>query len=358
MNICTRQIGDGAPPYVIAEIGVNHDGSVDRALELTDSAAEAGADAIKLQLFRAEMLMSRASRLAAYQASAGERDPVEMLRRLELSAPDMRRIADRAHAKGLHAIVTPFSAGLVESAVHAGFDAFKTASPDVINRPLLDEISRTGKPMIVSTGAATLDEVVRASQWLAPARDRVAWLQCVSCYPTPDPDAAIRAMEPIRAAVSAPVGYSDHTTGVDTGAIAASLGAAMLEKHLTWNKRAPGPDHAASLEPAEFRVYASMAREEGVMREWAAGRLPVREDPRWGAPEKRVLDCEREVRKLSRQSIVSTRALRAGEIIRAHDLTIKRPGTGIEPWRIDEVIGRKLRRDVEADWPLVQEDVH
>jgi sialic acid synthase SpsE len=356
MQIGTRQIGDGAP-YVIAEIGVNHDGSAERALALVDAAAEAGADAIKLQLFRAELLMSRASRLAAYQASAGERDPVEMLKRLELSIDAMARVAERARRAGLHAIVTPFSVELVESAHRVGFDAFKTASPDVINRPLLDAIARTGKPMIVSTGAATLDEVARAADWLAPYAGRVAWLQCVSSYPTPDEDAAIRAMEALRTVVHGPVGYSDHTTGVDTGAVAAALGAAILEKHFTWSKGAPGPDHAASLEPSEFRAYASMAREEGVMRDWMAGRMPVREDPRWGPPEKRVLECEREVRRLSRQSLVSTRALRAGDVVSAADITIKRPGTGIEPWRFEEVVGRKLARAVERDWPIAEEDV-
>lgn len=361
MRIGTRQIGDGAPPFVIAEIGVNHDGSVDKALALVEAAAGAGADAVKFQLFRADLLMSRAARLASYQAEAGERDPFDMLRRLELSIDAMERLASRAHRCGLLAIVTPFSVALVEPAAEAGFDAFKTASPDIINRPLLDAIVATGKPMIVSTGAATLEEVSRAASWLTPtARDgRVAWLQCVSSYPTPDGHAAIRAMEAIRAAVRGPVGYSDHTTGVDTGAVAAALGAAVLEKHFTWSKSAPGPDHAASLEPAEFRFYASMAREEGLMRDWmgGGGRMPTREDPRWGPPVKQVLECEREVRKLSRQSVCSTRALRAGDAVRAEDLTIKRPGTGIEPWRLNEVIGRQVKRDVESDSPISEEAV-
>jgi sialic acid synthase SpsE len=225
--------------------------------------------------------------------------------------------------------------------------------------------------MIVSTGASTLDEVARAAAWLQggppggpPLRggsSSVAWLQCVSSYPTPDEHAAIRSMEAIRTVVRGPVGYSDHTTGVDTGAVAAALGATVLEKHLTWSKQAAGPDHAASLEPAEFRVYASMAREEGVMRDWMGGGgggcMPVREDVRWGPPQKRVLDCEREVRKLSRQSVVSTRALRPGDVLRSQDLAIKRPGTGIEPWRLNDLPGKIMKREVQADWPLSEDDV-
>ncbi len=351
MRIGTRQIGGGAPVYVIAELGVNHDGSVERALEMTDAAAEAGADAIKLQLFRSDLLMSKASRLAAYQAAAGESEPVAMLRRLEMSIGDMGRIVDRAHARGIHAIVTPFSVELVESAERVGFDAYKTASPDVIHRPLLDRLAASGKPFIVSTGASTIDEVSRAARWLAPARERVAFLQCVSSYPTPDADANIGAMGAISRVWSGPVGYSDHTTGVDTGAVAAVHGAAILEKHFTWNKKATGPDHAASLEPAEFRAYATLARDESAMTAWM-GHVPTSPDPRLGPDEKRVLACEQDVRRLSRQSVVARRNLPAGHVLVREDLTIKRPGTGVEPWRLAELLGRRLRRALEGDMPV------
>jgi N,N'-diacetyllegionaminate synthase len=359
MRIGTRQIA--APAYIIAELGVNHDGSIDRALEMTDAAAEAGADVIKLQLFRADLLMSKASRLAAYQAAAGERDPVAMLRRLELSFGDMGLIVDRAHARGIHAIVTPFSVELVDAAERIGFDAYKTASPDIIHKPLLDRLVATGKPLIVSTGAATIDEVARAARWLVPASNRVAFLQCVSSYPTQDADASIRGMRAIARVWAGPIGYSDHTTGVDTGAVAAVHGAVILEKHFTWDKRAAGPDHAASLEPAEFRAYASLARDESAMKAWMGegpgGHLPTSPDPRLGPDEKRVLPCEQDVRRLSRQSIVATRELTTGHVLSAADLTIKRPGKGIEPWRLPEIIGRRLRAPVEADTPLTAGDI-
>jgi sialic acid synthase SpsE len=274
-----------------------------------------------------------------------------MLRRLELSIRDMGRIVDRAHEQGIHAIVTPFSVELVEAAESLGFDAYKTASPDIIHKPLLDRLVSTGKPLIVSTGAATIEEVSRAAQWLAAARDRVAFLQCVSSYPTIDAEANIRGMHAISKAWAGPVGYSDHTTGVDTGAVAAVHGAAILEKHFTWSRRAVGPDHAASLEAAEFRVYASLARDESAMKAWM-GKVPTPSDPRLGPDEKRVLPCEQDVRRLSRQSIVARRDLPAGHALSLDDVTIKRPGTGIEPWRLPEVIGARLQRAVEADMPL------
>jgi N,N'-diacetyllegionaminate synthase len=357
MRIGNRQIGGGAPPYVIAEIGVNHDGAPRRALELVDAASEAGADAVKLQLFRADLLLSDEAALAGYQQQAGERSPLEMLRRLELPDDALGELVARAHDRGLHAIVTPFSIPLVEPALRAGFDAFKIASPDIINLPLLRAVERTGKPLIVSTGASTMSEVHRAAGWLRAAAARTAWLQCVSCYPTPDEDASILAMQDLRTAVDGPVGYSDHTTGVDTGAVAAALGADMLEKHLTGSRAAAGPDHAASLEPAEFRAYAAKAREEGSMREWMDGHLPAREDPRWGPAQKRLLPCEEDVRRLSRQSLVTARPLRNGDELREQDIAIKRPGTGVEPWRLDEFLRKTVIRKVSANRLLSEDDV-
>jgi N,N'-diacetyllegionaminate synthase len=359
MHIASRQIARDAQVYIIAELGVNHDGSPQQLLKMVDAAAEAGADAVKFQFFRADLLMSRASQLAAYQAHAGESDPLEMLRRLELSAAQMAPAVKRAQAVGLHAIATVFSAELVEEAEGLGLDAYKTASPDIINRPLLDRLAATGKPLIVSTGAATLDEVARTVGWLKDAPGGLALLQCVSAYPTPAESAAIAGMLPLMRleGFDGPVGYSDHTVEVDTGSAAARLGAAILEKHFTCSRAAPGPDHAASLEPGEFRVYATLARDESMMRLWMADKAPRESDRRWGPAEKRVLPCEEDVRRVSRQSLVSRAALAAGHVLRNHDLTIKRPGTGIEPWRFGEVIGRRLSRAVEADIPLTDEDL-
>lgn len=349
MNISGREIGHGCPVYVIAEVGVNHDGSADRAVELVDAAADAGADAVKFQLFKAELLMSGASRLAAYQAGAGERDPLAMLRRLELSVDDLRPAVARAGRRGVHAIVTVFSTPLVDQAESLGWDAYKTASPDVIHRPLLSRLERTGRPLVLSTGAATMDEVIRAVGWLGDANPRLSVLQCVSCYPVEDPDAALGGIGALRDAFPAlPIGYSDHTRRTDTGGCAAALGACLLEKHLTYDRAAAGPDHAASLDPDQFREYVRLAR---------GGALAAGAEILVGPREKRVLACERDVRAVSRQSVCSARELPPGHTVTHGDLTVKRPGSGIEPFQLESLVGRKVRRTVVADRPLTWEDV-
>lgn len=342
MKIGSRDIGRVFGPYVIAEIGVNHDGTVERALELVDAAARAGADAVKLQLFSAEMLMSKEACLAAYQRAAGEADPFDMLRRLEMSVDQMSPIVAGAHEAGIHAIVSVFSVELVGEAQRLPWDAYKTASPDIVNRPLLEALAQTMKPLIVSTGTATLDEVERAVRWVPSVFDRLALLQCVSSYPTPPDRAALGGIAALAEVSPGPVGYSDHTSAVETGGLAVAAGASMLEKHLTYSRTAVGPDHAASLDPAAFAEYVRGARRAHTML---------------GPARKIVLDVEREVRGVSRQSLTVTRDLPAGHRLVRADLTLKRPGTGIEPWRMGEVVGRILERDVERNRILREQDL-
>ncbi|MFI4853418.1 MAG: N-acetylneuraminate synthase family protein [Phycisphaerales bacterium JB065] len=337
------------PPYLIAEIGVNHDGNEQKALDLVDAAHRAGAHAVKLQLFETDRLMSSASRLAAYQRDAGATDPFSMLRALELSIDQMAPVVERAQALGLHAIVTPFSPSLVEAAERIPWDAYKTSSTDIINKPLIDNLVATGKPLILSTGAATLDEIRRAAGWLGKARTRSAILHCVSSYPTADQDTSLGAITALRNAdlgVDA-IGYSDHTPRTDTGAFASSLGATILEKHLTLDRASPGPDHAASLDPDAFAEYARLCRD-------GAGEPPAE---LVGPAEKRVLPCEADVRTVSRQSLVLTQPVPRGQPIPRQALTTKRPGTGIEPFRIDEVTARTAARDLEPDRPLTEDDL-
>lgn len=349
MRIGTREIGPDLPVYVIAEIGVNHDGEVERALMLTEAAASAGADAIKLQFFKTEKLMSKAARLAAYQRAAGESDPIEMLRRLELSLDDMARVVDRAHEIGIHAIVSLFSKELVAPAMSLAWDALKTASPDIIHRPLLEAMMATGRPIILSTGASEIEEIERAVRWVAPARDRLAMLHCVSSYPTPDDQAHLRMASDLRRVEPAlPIGYSDHTVGIEVAGFARALALSILEKHLTYSTEAAGPDHAASLSPDRFAAYVRRAREPAAVPSEAS---------LLGEATKRVLEIEREVRALSRQSIVARHALRAGRRVARGDLTFKRPGTGIEPYHVNDIVGRALARDVEADMPLAWDDL-
>lgn len=354
MRIGERTIGGDAPVYTIAELGVNHDGSIDRALDLTRAAARAGADAVKLQVFRADRLLGMGSRLAEYQARAGETDPREMLRRLELDPVEMARVVALAHELGLHAIATVFSLELVREADQIAWDAWKTASPDVVNTPLLGALVATGRPLIVSTGAADLDEVRSAAAFLAPARDRVAMLQCVSAYPTPREHASIGGLRAIARVFAGPVGYSDHTREIETGALAARHGAAVLEKHLTYSRLARGPDHAASLDEAGLRDYVRLAR-EGTLA-FSRGEPPP-DGPEIGPDAKHVLDIERDVRSVSRQSVTTTRALPEGHVLSSGDLTLKRPGTGLPPARLASVVGRCLARAVEADAMLTPADL-
>ncbi len=379
MRIGGRDIGPNQPAYIIAELGVNHDGSVERALALTDAAAEAGADAIKLQFFEADRLMSRASRLAAYQQAAGETDPLEMLRRLELGWDAMERVIARAHERSLHAIVTIFSLEHVEDARRLPWDAFKTASPDVVNKPLLEALgevgsgARTGspppRPLIVSTGAATLQEVARALTWLHPVRERLAVLQCVSSYPTPLSEGELGGIGAIADIWPGAIGYSDHTAEVITGAVAVTLGAQVLEKHMTYDKLAPGPDHIASLNPREFAEYVDRARQAFDAREHLRKDHPPQDLARFiGGAEKlsvgrgaeylrtkRVLAIEEDVRRVSRQSVVATRALPTGHTIARGDVTVKRPGTGIPAESLLSIVGTRLVQPAEADMPLLPE---
>jgi N-acetylneuraminate synthase/N,N'-diacetyllegionaminate synthase len=340
MRLGSRHLGPDHEPLIIAEIGVNHDGSADRAAELVRAAAAAGADAVKFQFFRADLLVSRAAALAAYQVTGGACDARALLRPLELSIDDLGRLADLAHSLSLRAILTVFSVPLVDAAERAAWDAYKTASPDIIHRPLIDALRRTGRPLILSTGGATIEEIERAMVWVEGHPH--ALMQCVSAYPAPDEAASLGGIGLLARLTDQPVGYSDHTQAVDAGALAVAAGACILEKHLTLDRGAAGPDHAASLEPPDFAEYVRLARRAWRMHAGSA---------------KHVLPIEEDVRRVSRQSITAVRDLPPGHVIAAGDLAFKRPGGGIEPWRHDEIIGRTLVRPVAADTPMTDADV-
>ncbi len=334
-----REIAPGRPPYIIAELGVNHDGSPARALDLVEAARGAGACAVKVQWFEARRLVSRAAWLAEYQRSTAARGPHDLLEKLELGAGDLARVAARARELGMHAIATVFSpehAGI--AAEH--FDALKVASPDVVNRPLIDAMMRTGRPLLVSTGASDAGEVRQVTAWLR-GQPHVL-LHCVSAYPVPDSAAGLAGRIAMQRINPQALGYSDHTTALDTGALAVASGACLLEKHLTWDRGADGPDHGASLDPAAFGQYVEMAH-----RAWTM----------LGETRKAVQPIEFEVREVSRQSLTATSALPRGHVLSAGDLTVKRPGVGIAPARLEEVVGRRLGRAVEADMPLRDEDL-
>lgn len=352
MRIGHATIDAGHAPFVIAELGVNHDGSPAHLFDLVRAAAHARADAIKLQLFTAHDLLAPTAHLATYQAAAGEHDPRAMLERLELPLDVARQAIDLAHDLGLRAIATVFDLPLLPLARQLPLDAYKTASPDLVHKPLLDALVATGQPLIVSTGAATREEVARALAWLAPAHERLAVLQCVSSYPTPAEHAAVAAVADLATLFAGPVGYSDHTTHTDTGALAVTLGARVLEKHLTLDRTLPGPDHAASAEPDELGEYVRLC---GLAFEGRWHADPA--DPRLGAPTKYLLPIEADVRLVARRSIVAARALPAGHVLTMHDLAFKRPAGGLEPWQAIDLVGKRLEFPMAADRAILPDDV-
>ena len=332
--------GDGNDPFVIAEIGVNHDGDPERAMELVDLAAGVGADAVKLQWFQASSLVSSSAGLVQYQREQGEVDAAAMLRRLELEPGTMGSLLERAHARGMAAIVTVFSHQHVGEAAAMDWDFFKTASTDLVNRPLLEALARDGRPLIISTGCSELEEISEALRWVAGRT--TALLHCVSSYPTPPEHAALAGIGVLAESFPLPVGYSDHTGGWETGGLAVAAGATILEKHLTWSRSAPGPDHACSLEPEEFKRYVDHARQARRML---------------GEHSKHVLPIEMAVREGARQSIVACRDLHAGDVLVADDLATMRPGTGLRPALLPDLLGRRLVRDVEAGVLLEMDDL-
>lgn len=328
--------GTGAAKVgVVAEIGVNHDGQVDRGLELVRAAAKTGADAVKLQLFDPDRLLSRQALLAGYQAGQAA-DAKALLRGLALKPDAMARLGDEARSLGLRFIVTPFSPGDIEVLGRLNVDAVKIASPDAVNTPLIEAAMSLGKPMLISTGTCELHELEQVAMLLKNHKsgNGGCLLQCVSSYPTPIEDAALGGILAMRERFGLPVGYSDHTQVVDTGAMAVAAGAVVIEKHLTYDRHAQGPDHAASADPRQFIDYVRLIR---------------RAETLLGPIAKRVSAVEKDVRKVSRQSVCAVRDLLAGHRLTALDLTVKRPGTGIPAGELNTLIGQTLTHAVKAD---------
>lgn len=333
MRIADRTIGIGQATLVIAEIGVNHDGSLRRALELVELAAACGADAVKLQIFTAATLMHPSSQFAQYQQQrVDDQDPLTMLRRYELSVDAAATVVAAIRKHQMLPIATPFSPDDAQVIARLDLPAVKIASPDLVNRPLLDRCARLGIPLLVSTGAATLDEIETTCDWLRGWRAQFALLHCVSSYPTTADDANLCWIGEMNHRFAVPVGFSDHTTDVLSGALAVAAGATIVEKHFTYDRRAKGPDHSCSADPEQFNAYVRMVRQAEELR---------------GMPGKRVLSAEQDVRRVSRQSLVALRDLQSGEELTADDVTVQRPGTGISAAEVQAVVGRRVARAVQ-----------
>ena len=327
--------------YIIAEIGGNFT-TLDQAKRLIDGAAQAGADAVKLQTYRAETLSSR--KAIFDMENTGVTSQFELFRKYEIGEALHREVFAYASTKGLDWFSTPSHETDVDMLERLGVGAYKIGSDDAYNLPFLRYVAACGKPVLLSTGMCTLDEVresVRAV--LATGNKRLILLHAITSYPTHPENVNLRAMQTIaREFLDLDVGYSDHTLGPVACICAAAMGARVLEKHFTWDKQATGPDHMLSADPAEMKVIVDAVRQFERMR---------------GDGVKRPAASEEVTRRNNRKSIVMQRAIRAGEPLTAAHLAVKRPGYGIPPKHLDELVGRRARRDLDADEVLIWEDL-
>jgi len=343
--VAGRTIGGGAPTFVVAEAGVNHDGDLDVARRLVDAAADAGADAVKFQTFRADALVSREAPKAAYQRETTGIDESQrdMLRHLELGPEAHADLGEHARRRGLLFFSAPFDEASVDLLEAMGVALLKVPSGEITNLPLLRHMARKGRPMLVSTGMSTLDEVQRAIETIrAEGCSLLALLHCVSAYPAPAAETNLRAMDTLRDRFGCPVGLSDHSLGIEVAIAAVARGAAIVEKHLTLDTNLPGPDHRASLDPNEFTamVRAIRAVESAL-----------------GDGDKRPMPCEADTRRVARRSLVAAVPISTGEVLTQERIAVKRPGTGISPADLERVLGRRARRDVAADELLRWDDL-
>jgi N,N'-diacetyllegionaminate synthase len=324
---------------IIAEAGVNHNGDLDMARRLVDVAAEAGADLVKFQTFKADRLVAADAPKAAYQQRTSGTDETQhaMIRRLELSAEAHEALIRHCELRGIDFFSTAFDLESIDLLVSLGLDRFKIPSGEITNLPYLRRIGSFGKPVLLSTGMASMADIEAALEALesagTPRRDLTV-LHCNTEYPTPMGDVNLRAMQTLRQAFDVAVGYSDHTEGIEIAVAAVALGATVIEKHFTLDRSLPGPDHKASLEPSELRAMVAAIR--NIEQALGDGR-------------KRPSASERKNIAIVRKSLVASRPIRAGETFDATNLTAKRPGNGLSPMRWDEVMGRRASRDFARD---------
>lgn len=321
---------------IIAEAGVNHNGDINLALEMISKAKNAGADIIKFQTAKPELVISRFAQKAEYQkkTTGSDESQLEMCKKIHLKFEDYFLVKETCDKEGIQFLSTPFD---IES-IHFLNDMvpfWKIPSGEVTNYPYLVEIAKTGKPVVMSTGMCELSEIDNAIAVLkANGTHEITLLHCNTQYPTPYKDVNLRAMETLRKRYSVKVGYSDHTQGIEVPIAAVALGAEVIEKHFTLDRTLPGPDHKASLEPDELAAMVKAIRNiEAAL----------------GNADKTVSDSERENIAIARKSIVAAKAIKKGELLNEKNITTKRPGTGLSPMLWNSVIGTKAIRDFQED---------
>ena len=324
---------------IIAEAGVNHNGDINLAMQLIDAAAQAGADIVKFQTFSADRQVTRTADKAEYQKreTGNSESQYEMLRRLELSESMHYQLLSHCDERKIEFLSTGFDIESINFLASLNQKYFKIPSGEITNLPYLRHIGGLNKQVILSTGMATLGEVEQAINALEEAgtsRNQTTILHCTTEYPTPMSEVNLRAMLTLQKAFNVPVGYSDHTKGIEISVAAVAMGATVIEKHFTLDRNLPGPDHRASLEPYEFRQMISAIRNiENAM----------------GDGIKRPTASEKKNRLVARKSIVACRPISKGETFTAENLTVKRPGTGISPMEWDEVLGKNASRSFAVD---------
>jgi N,N'-diacetyllegionaminate synthase len=341
IEIAGRKVGAGEPVLVVAEAGVNHNGSLERALRLVDAAAAAGADAVKFQTFDAKRLAAAGAPLSSYQRSGTDAESqVAMLEKLELPREAFAELSRRSAERKLLFLSTPFDEASAELLEELDVPAFKVGSGDLTNIPFLRSLAARGRPILLSTGMATLEEVAEAVEAVRAGGDPgLALLHCVSSYPVPPDQANLLAIDTLRREFELPIGYSDHTLGLEVALAAVARGAVIVEKHYTLDRRLHGPDHALSLEPSELdELVTGIRRVEVAM----------------GDGVKRPQPAEKENLVAVRRSLVAARDLAAGERVAAEDIAIKRPAGGLTPSRLDELVGVELARPIRAEEPFTE----
>lgn len=324
---------------IIAEAGVNHNGDYQRAVDMVYAAKEAGADYVKFQTAVPELVISSVAPKAEYQkeTTGNNESQLEMCRKIHLRLDDYLPLSQLCREVGIGFMSTPFDLVSIDCLASMGMDYWKIPSGEITNLPYLRKIASKGGKVILSTGMSEMPEIEAAMAVLQsggiPRKD-ISLLHCNTQYPTPMRDVNLRAMEQLRSLHPGMVGYSDHTVGIEVPVAAVAMGASIIEKHFTLDKSLPGPDHRASLDPAELKAMVCAIRniEQAI-----------------GNGEKHVSDSERPNIEIARKSIIAARDIQAGELLTEENLTVKRPGNGISPMRWDEVIGTRAIRDFKAD---------
>lgn len=324
---------------IIAEAGVNHNGHFDVAVKLVDAAVDAGVDYVKFQTFRADKLVTKKANKAQYQqqTTGKTESQLDMLKKLELSEEAHLELLKYCQQKNIGFLSTAFDLDSIDLLKKLGIRLGKIPSGEITNLPYLRKMAANFDQLIVSTGMTDMEELKQALQALEKAgcsKDRITVLHCNTEYPTPYEDVNLNAMLTIQKTFNVPVGYSDHTKGIEVPIAAVALGAVVIEKHFTLDRNMEGPDHKASLEPDELaQMVASIRNIEKSL----------------GSALKTPSPSELKNKSIARKSIVAATTITAGELFSTDNLTVKRPGSGISPMRWDEVIGQKARKNFEAD---------